>query len=106
MGPHGCYQNTLRSAQLLPTKSEYSTQDTCDPYEMNPERIPYGRDATRFFDRHRGRGRPRTPATPPCVRVRTRRFESVALASINQRWKSERFEVGIREPHREGFALR
>jgi len=57
------------------------------------------------FDRHRGRGRPRTPATPPCVRVRTRRFESVTLALINQRWKSERFEVGIREPHRKGLAL-
>ena len=27
------------------------------------------------LDRHRGRSRPRTPATPPCVRVRTRRFE-------------------------------
>src|SRR6516164_2062019 len=52
-------------------------------------------------DRHRGRSHPRTPATPPCVRVRTRRFESVTLASINQRWKSERFEVGIRKPHGE-----
>jgi hypothetical protein len=29
------------------------------------------------FDRHRGGGHPPTPATPPCVRVRTRRFESV-----------------------------
>ena len=28
-----------------------------------------------FSDRHRGGGRPPTPATPPCVRVRTRRFE-------------------------------
>ena len=28
-------------------------------------------------DRHRGGGHPPTPATPPCVRVRTRRFESV-----------------------------
>jgi hypothetical protein len=26
-------------------------------------------------DRHRGSGRPLTPATPPCERVRTRRFE-------------------------------
>jgi hypothetical protein len=26
-------------------------------------------------DRHRGGGRPPTPATPPCVRVRTRRFD-------------------------------
>ena len=28
-------------------------------------------------DRHRGSGRPLTPATPPCVRVRTRRFEGL-----------------------------
>ena len=28
-------------------------------------------------DRHRGSGCPLTPATPPCVRVRTRRFEMV-----------------------------
>jgi len=26
-------------------------------------------------DRHRGGGHPPTPATPPCIRVRTRRFE-------------------------------
>ena len=31
------------------------------------------------FDRHRGGDRPPTPATPPCVRVRTRRFEMVTL---------------------------
>src|SRR5437016_8190465 len=54
-------------------------------------------------DRHRGGGHPPTPATPPCVRVRTRRFELVTLASIDQRWKAERFEVSIRKPHREGF---
>jgi len=28
-----------------------------------------------IVDRHRGRGYPRTPATPPCIRVRTRRFD-------------------------------
>ena len=27
------------------------------------------------IDRHRGGGHPPTPATPPCIRVRTRRFE-------------------------------
>jgi hypothetical protein len=27
------------------------------------------------IDRHRGGGQPPTPATPPCVRVRTRRFD-------------------------------
>jgi hypothetical protein len=29
------------------------------------------------FDRHRGGGRPPTPATPPYVRVRIRRFEKL-----------------------------
>src|SRR5437588_2040138 len=33
------------------------------------------------LDRHRGGGHPPTPATPPCVRVRTRRFETVTLHS-------------------------
>ncbi len=59
--------------------------------------------ATSAFDRHRGGGHPPTPATPPCVRVRTRRFELVTLAFIDQRWKSKRFEVSIGKPHREGF---
>jgi hypothetical protein len=36
------------------------------------------------FDRHRGGGHPPTPATPPCVRVRTRRFESVTLTVLEQ----------------------
>jgi len=58
---------------------------------------------TRAFDRHRGGGHPPTPATPPCVRVRTRRFELVTLAAIDQRWKSERCEVSIGKPNREGF---
>jgi hypothetical protein len=32
-------------------------------------------------DRHRGGGHPPTPATPPCVRVRTRRFENLGRHS-------------------------
>jgi DNA-binding NtrC family response regulator len=35
-------------------------------------------------DRHRGDGHPPTPATPPCVRVRTRRFEMVTLTVLEQ----------------------
>src|SRR5208283_336935 len=60
---------------------------------------------TTFYwkNRHRGGGHPPTPATPPCVRVRTRRFELVTLALINQGRKSERVEVSIRKPHRESF---
>ena len=54
------------------------------------------------FDRHRGGGHPPTPATPPCIRVRTRRFESVTLAVVDQGWKAARLEVGIGEsPRRE-----
>src|SRR5437870_5590500 len=34
------------------------------------------------LDRHRSGGRPPTPATPPCVRVRTRRFELVTLTVL------------------------
>ena len=51
------------------------------------------------FDRHRGGGCPPTPATPPCVRVRTRRFELVALRAVDQTWKPERIEVRIGQPH-------
>ena len=52
-----------------------------------PVRSPRGDAGTEIpnptaFDRHRGRGCPPTPATPPCVRVRTRRFESVALSPV------------------------
>jgi hypothetical protein len=36
------------------------------------------------LDRHRGGGHPPTPATRPCVRVRTRRFENVRLSLANE----------------------
>jgi hypothetical protein len=39
---------------------------------------------TTAVDWHRGGGRPPTPATPPCIRVRTRRFESVTLTFLDQ----------------------
>ncbi len=49
---------------------------------------------------NRDRGRPRgpTPPTPPCVRVRTRRFGSVARLRAD-RWKSKRSEVTVRQPN-------
>ena len=59
---------------------------------------------TRAFDRHRGGGHPPTPATPPCIRVRTRRFELVTLALIDQRWMSKRFEVSIIKPTERALA--
>src|SRR5207244_11348597 len=58
---------------------------------------------TAAFDRHRGGGCPPTPATPPCVRVRTRRFELVALAPVDQRRKSQRVEVRRGEAPRAGL---
>ena len=54
---------------------------------------------TAALDRHRGGGHPPTPATPPCIRVRTRRFESVALRTVDQARKTERVEVVIGQPH-------
>src|ERR1035441_7711115 len=58
------------------------------------------------FDRHRGGGHPPTPATPPCVRVRTRRFETVTLTFLEQRRKSQRFEVCLGKPYVEGLGER
>jgi hypothetical protein len=55
------------------------------------------------FDRHRGGGHQPTPATPPCVRVRTRRFEMVTLVHILQIRESERFEIGCGK--RDGYGL-
>ena len=65
--------------------------------------IAFVQTSQSVFDRHRGGGHPPTPATPPCVRVRTRRFESVTLTLIDQCRKSKRFEVSIRKSHGEGF---
>jgi len=73
-------------------------------YRQNRPLLVYGTVLKYWaFDRHRGGGHPPTPATPPCVRVRTRRFELVTLAPLDQGRESERFEVSIGEPHREGL---
>src|SRR5215831_20345798 len=57
-------------------------------------------------DRHRGGGRPPTPATPPCIRVRTRRFKKVALAVLEQRRKAERSKVCLGKPYVESLGER
>src|SRR5438093_2104464 len=57
------------------------------------------------FDRHRGGGHPPTPATPPCVRVRTRRFETVTLALLEQGRKTTRTEVRVRKPDVQSFRM-
>jgi hypothetical protein len=52
--------------------------------EASPHGAQLATAATSRLDRHRGGGHPPTPATPPCVRVRTRRFESVTLTVLEQ----------------------
>jgi len=49
------------------------------------------------FDRDRGGGHPPTPPTPPCLRVRTRRFETFRLTLLEQRRKTTIAEIGIRK---------
>src|SRR3989475_12979627 len=56
-------------------------------------------------DRDRGGGHPPTPATPPCVRVRTRRFETFGLTSLEQRRKTAIAEIGIRERNMQSFRM-
>src|ERR1022692_4457214 len=51
-------------------------------------------------DRHRGGGHPPPPATPPCVRVRTRRFETVTLAFLESGRNAGWFFGSSRRPGR------
>src|SRR5262244_790563 len=46
-------------------------------------------------NRHRGNGRPLSPATPPYMRVRIRRFGGLSGIRTNHRRKPEAGEVGI-----------
>src|ERR1035437_8305971 len=62
-------------------------------------RLASGR-RVRFVENERLRERP-TPGTPPCVRVRTRRFETVTLTFLEQRRESQRFEVCLGKPRSE-----
>src|SRR6516162_143906 len=55
-------------------------------------------------DRDRGEPRGSAPPTPPGIRVRTTAVREVALTRVEQGRETERFEVGIGEPHRERFA--
>jgi hypothetical protein len=72
----GC--NNLNSIlRTAPTSRQLS--DTVQ-HSGSESQLPCGRR-----DRHRSSGYPLTPATPPCVRVRTRRFEMVTLDSPSPR---------------------
>src|SRR5258708_12341881 len=56
-------------------------------------------------NRHRGSGRPLSPATPPYMRVRIRRFSSVELEHVQQPRKTERIEVSNRKCGLQGRAV-
>jgi hypothetical protein len=58
------------------------------------------------LNRHRGRGCPRTPATPPDMRVRIRRFGELSRGLNDQSRKSERSEVGIGQRASQGVRVR
>jgi hypothetical protein len=53
----------------------------------------------------RGGGHPPTPATPPCVQVRTRRFETFGLTPFEQRRKTAIAEIGIRKRDIQSFRM-
>src|SRR5216684_5439782 len=63
------------------------------------------RGELRCGNRHRGGGRPLSPATPPDMRVRIRRFSSVELEHGQQAWKTERIEVSNRKCGLQGRAV-
>src|SRR5664280_3912708 len=56
-------------------------------------------------NRHRGESRLSTPATPPDMRVRIRRFGRIELFSCEQPWNSKRVEVGDRKRLAHGGAI-
>src|SRR5207253_1072024 len=76
----------FRTAQVFLALDTATRTQTCAgrspfPYEASARPRGTGRLTLSSRDRHRGGGHPPTPATPPCVRVRTRRFETVTLHS-------------------------
>src|SRR5437870_11572117 len=56
-------------------------------------------------NRHRGSGHPLSPATPPYMGVRIRRFSSVELEYVQQPRKTERIEVSNRKGGLQGGAV-
>src|SRR6266496_3006305 len=56
-------------------------------------------------NRHRGESHLSSPATPPYMRVRIRRFSSVELGRIQQPRKTERIEVSNRKCRLQGRAV-
>jgi PAS domain S-box-containing protein len=75
------YELTARARDGKETMVSYNATTFYDRDSKLQGVFATARDVT---DRHRGGGHPPTPATPPCVRVRTRRFESVTLTFLEQ----------------------
>jgi hypothetical protein len=57
-------------------------------------------------NRHRGSSHLLSPATPPYMRVRIRRFSSVELDGIKQSRKTKRVEVSSRKGDGQGGTVR
>src|SRR5216683_2643242 len=57
------------------------------------------------FDRHRGGGHPPTPATPPCVRVRTRRFDWLRQHSSNNDGSPSDLKYALESPTERALAF-
>jgi hypothetical protein len=67
--------------------------------------LGHSAEPLRIFNRHRGSGHPLSPATPPYMRVRIRRFSSVELGHVQQPRKTERVEVCNRKCRLQGRAV-
>jgi len=64
--------------QKLPLRSPWLLQrDQATDHLISRLVVSNASITTRAFDRHRGGSCLPTPATPPCIRVRTRRFEKL-----------------------------
>src|SRR5258708_31207946 len=84
--------------RLLVARTGKSSAVGPDPDKNGVRRDEWASLPRTGLDRHRGSGCPLTPATPPCVRVRTRRFEMVTLTRILQIRETERFKIGRGKP--------
>src|ERR1017187_4356415 len=65
-------------------RGSFSRQPSAAEFPRNRRSRNDPRAVAASGDRHRGGGHPPTPATPPCIRVRTRRFETVTLTVLEQ----------------------
>src|SRR5258708_36207990 len=88
------FVSAIRLSKSSPSRTKTPKPAAGLPTEVMNDKGRYRQHPITPFDRHRGSGCPLTPATPPCVRVRTRRFGMVTLVRILQIRETERFEIG------------